>query len=211
MQPPNQMPTHPPPSATAAAWGRLAQAPTPPGKRGAEEFASGEQRQVSVQILGRPGRVRARCQAPPKMQSQGPTPGREDRVRAAKGSPYVRGGAGSRPPPAFHPAAGCRRAAPPCAGLAAQFAPDSGLSWHSHLLRRQLSFHIPESQCCGPEASDGQGQGQLPRRLLSTRSKGQQPCPLRDRSPSPPPSSLEGSRAHPTPHLSLAKGSGRSQ
>lgn len=97
---------HIPPPATAAAWGRLAQAPTPPGKRGAEEFASGEQRQVSVQILGRPGRVGARCQAPPKMQSQGPTPGREDRVRAAKGSPYVRGGAGSRPPPAFHPAAG---------------------------------------------------------------------------------------------------------
>lgn len=44
------------------------------------------------------------CQPPPTMQSQGPTLGREDRVRATKGFPDVRGGGAGQVPSLPQPA-----------------------------------------------------------------------------------------------------------
>lgn len=179
-QPSPNSPCSPPATTdpSAAAWDRPAHALTPQASRGLRSLQAHEQRQVSSTNPRRAWRVP--CQAPPTMQSQGPTPGHEDRVRAAKGFPYVGGGVQGRFPPSRSLPCSCLRATPPRAGLVTQLAPDGGLSWHSHLLRRQLCFHVPKPQCCGPRVSDGQGQGQLPRGLLSTHSKGPQPCPLHD-------------------------------
>lgn len=139
------------------------------------------------------------CQAPPTMPSQGPILGREDRVRAEKGST---GAGGARQVPSLLQPAVRLPEGHSCAGLATQPSPKGALSRHSHLLRRQLCFHIPESQCYRPRPPMAKAKGRSPEDCSAHTPRGSSPVHSRPgltpARPTPP-SGLEGSWAHPTP------------
>lgn len=108
------------------------------------------------------------CQPLPTMQSQGPTLGREDRVRATKGFPDVRGGGAGQVPSLPQPAIPRPEGR---ASLCWLGGPARSGRWSLLALR----FHIPESSAAGQEPQVAQAKGSSPEDCSAHTPRGSSP------------------------------------